>query len=313
MTSHISMRCRKCEERAAIRMRQHRLALCKEHYIEWVAEQTERAIKKYHMFGHDERLLVAVSGGKDSLALWDVLWKLGYQADGLYINLGIQGEENYSDESERYAQDFAKERTLKLNIVNVKESYGETIPGIAQRSKRGRNKPCSICGLTKRHVMNRMAREMGYDVLATAHNLDDEVAVLMGNVMNWQTELLTRQSPVLEAAPGFARKVKPFCRFYERETAAYSLLRGIPYIEDECPYSVGSKQLYYKEQINQMEEKQPGVKLAFYVGFLKAKESGAFREMPEASRDEHLYTCPNCGQPTTNEGLCAFCKTVDLL
>jgi hypothetical protein len=76
--------------------------------------------------------------------------------------------------------------------------------------------------------MNRIAREMNYDVLATAHNLDDEVAVLMGNVMNWQTEQLTRQAPVLEAEPGFARKVKPFCRFYERETAAYALWRVNP-------------------------------------------------------------------------------------
>jgi len=69
-------------------MRQHRLAFCKEHYIEWFIEQTERSIEKYHMFSRDARILVAVSGGKDSLALWDVLWQLGYQADGLYIHLG---------------------------------------------------------------------------------------------------------------------------------------------------------------------------------------------------------------------------------
>ena len=85
------MRCRKCGQKAVINMRQHRLALCKEHYLEWLPEQAQRFIKKYHMFTPDNRLLVAVSGGKDSLALWDVLWRLGYQADGLYINLGIDG------------------------------------------------------------------------------------------------------------------------------------------------------------------------------------------------------------------------------
>src|SRR5512142_2566065 len=107
-----SMKCHKCSERAAIRMRQHRLALCKEHYLEWFVEQTERAIHKYDLFTHQDSILVAVSGGKDSLALWDVLWKLEYPADGLYINLGIASEDGYSEESERYAREFAAERNL---------------------------------------------------------------------------------------------------------------------------------------------------------------------------------------------------------
>src|SRR5512133_1495699 len=141
-----SMKCHKCAERAAIRMRQHRLALCKEHYLEWFVEQTERAIRKYDLFGHQERLLVAVSGGKDSLALWDVLWRLEYPADGLYIHLGIDSEDHYSDESERYAREFADERGLTLHVVNVQEMYGETIPQMARRTRRtrsGRIKPCS--------------------------------------------------------------------------------------------------------------------------------------------------------------------------
>src|ERR1044071_2787481 len=76
------MKCRKCGQKASVNMRQHKLALCKEHYLEWVPEQTERFIKKYEMFTRHEKILVAVSGGKDSLALWDILTRLGYQADG---------------------------------------------------------------------------------------------------------------------------------------------------------------------------------------------------------------------------------------
>src|ERR671935_2927460 len=98
------MKCRKCGEKASVNMRQHKLALCKEHYLEWVPEQTERFIKKYEMFTHDERILVAVSGGKDSLSLWDILVRLGYQADGLYLGLGIG---DYSDESGEYTRAFA--------------------------------------------------------------------------------------------------------------------------------------------------------------------------------------------------------------
>ena len=102
------MRCRKCEAKAVINMRQHRLALCKSHFLDWVPAQTQRFIEKYHMFGEGDRILVAVSGGKDSLALWDILQRLGYQADGLYIGLGIDGGIAYSRESQRLSGDLRR-------------------------------------------------------------------------------------------------------------------------------------------------------------------------------------------------------------
>jgi tRNA-5-methyluridine54 2-sulfurtransferase len=302
------MKCRKCGEKAVINMRQHKLALCKTHFLDWIPEQTQRFIEKYRMFGPQERVLVAVSGGKDSLSLWDILWRLGYQADGLYIGLGIDGGLNYSDESHRLTQLFATQRGLKLHIVNVLEDYGETIPEMAQRTMRGKGKPCSVCGLTKRHIMNRIAREGEYDVLVTGHNLDDEAAVLFGNTLNWIPGYLVRQGPVLEAnRPGLVRKAKPLCRLYEREMAAYALLRGIEYIYDECPYAEGSKSIYYKELLNKLEADRPGAKLSFYLSFLQAKKNGLFAQ--DADPDiELLHTCPSCGQPTSAPGECAFCR-----
>ena len=234
------MKCRKCENKASVHMRQHKLALCKEHYLEWVPEQTERFIQKYEMFTPDEKILVAVSGGKDSLSLWHILVKLGYQADGLYLGLGIDGGINYSHESQRLTEEFAARNNLKLHVVDIEKEYGQPIPVIAQRSHRGDGKPCAVCGLAKRHEMNRVARDLGYDVLATGHNLDDEAAVLFGNTLNWSSEYLLRQGPVLPGAPGLARKVKPLCRFYEREMTAYAILSGIEYIYEECPFAEGS-------------------------------------------------------------------------
>jgi uncharacterized protein (TIGR00269 family) len=291
-------------------MRQHKLALCKTHFLDWIPEQTQRFIEKYRMFGPHERLLVAVSGGKDSLSLWDILWRLGYQVDGLYIGLGIDGGVHYSDESQRLTQNFAEQRGLKLHIINVLENYGETIPEMAQRTTRGKGKPCSVCGLTKRYVMNRIAREGDYDVLVTGHNLDDEAAVLFGNTLNWIPGYLVRQGPVLKAnRPGLVRKTKPLCRIYEREMAAYALLRGIEYIYDECPYAEGSKSIYYKELLNKLEADRPGAKLSFYLSFLQAKENGLFAQ--DADPDlELLHSCPSCGQPTSAPGECAFCRMV---
>jgi uncharacterized protein (TIGR00269 family) len=154
--------------------------------------------------------------------------------------------------------------------------------------------------------MNRVARDGGYDVLATGHNLDDEVAVLFGNTLNWNAGYLLRQAPVLPAdKPGLARKVKPFCRLYERETAAYALVRGIEYIYDECPFAEGSTSIAHKETLNQMEKDSPGVKLQFYLNFLRAREQGLFAE--QVTQVE-LNACEKCGQPTSAPGLCAFCR-----
>jgi uncharacterized protein (TIGR00269 family) len=289
-------------------MRQHKLALCKEHYLEWVPEQAERFIKKYEMFGRDDRILVAVSGGKDSLSLWDILVRLGYQADGLYIGLGIDEGIGYSSESHRFCQEFSDRNGLRLHVVDVQDEYGQPIPIMARRSHRGYGKPCAVCGLTKRHVMNRIARDLGYNVLATGHNLDDEAAVLFGNTLSWEGGFLLRQGPVLPASPGLARKVKPLCRFYEREMTAYALLRGIQYIYEECPFAEGSTSIYYKELLNQLETTRPGAKLTFYLRFLEARRSGLFREAEGAAG---LHACPRCGQPTSTPDLCSFCRLIE--
>src|SRR5512136_3083733 len=100
------MKCIKCGEPAVINMRQHRLGLCAEHFLEWVPTQVERAIEKYAMFVPGERVLVAVSGGKDSLSLWDILMRLGYATEGIYINLGIP-HLSYSDVSQQKVEQFA--------------------------------------------------------------------------------------------------------------------------------------------------------------------------------------------------------------
>jgi uncharacterized protein (TIGR00269 family) len=300
------MKCRKCGGRAIINMPQHHLGLCKEHYLEWLPEQTERFIKKYAMFTHNEKVLIAVSGGKDSLSLWDILVRLGYHADGLYLCLGIDGGVLYSSESQRLTEQFAARHGLTLHIVNVEQETGKTIPQLAEATSRGQGRPCSVCGLVKRHEMNRVARDLGYDVLATGHNLDDEAAVLFGNTLVWSGEYLLRQAPVLAGSPGLARKVKPLCRFYEREMAAYALLRGIEYIYDECPHAIGAKSIYYKELLNKLENERPGVKLSFYLNFLEARSSGLFTERIEVQKE--LHPCSTCGQPTSVPGECSYCR-----
>ncbi len=292
------MRCIKCRGKAAVDIRRHNSAFCAEHFLEYFENQVRRAIDEEEMFGAQDRVLVAVSGGKDSLALWDVLLRLGYQADGLYVDLGI-GE--YSEESKRLTQVFAEARGAALHVATVADDFGSNVPDLARAVRRP---PCAACGTTKRYTFNRTARRLGYDVLATGHNLDDEAAALLGNLLHWNMEYLARQAPSLPAGNGLVRKVKPLYRVGERETASYAVLRGIDYMVDECPNAEGNQQLLYKEALNHLERQSPGTKHALYFGFL---ERGRPRfESPEAPP---LRACDECGEPTTAV-VCSQCRLV---
>jgi uncharacterized protein (TIGR00269 family) len=288
-----------CREPAVVDVRRHNTAFCKDHFLHHCEEQVRRAVESHRMLAPGERVLVAVSGGKDSLALWDLLLRLGFEADGLYLGLGIG---DYSDESTVYAREHARAVDRPLVEIDLARDYGYDIPGAAAATKRA---PCGACGLSKRHLFNAAALEHGYDVVATGHNLDDEAAVLLGNVLRWDVGYLGRQHPVLPASPGFVRKVKPLVRLGERETAAYCILRGIDYQVEECPMAAGNRHLGYKDVLNALEDRSPGTKAAFVYGFL---ERGHERFAADAASErDTLRECTVCGAPTPGE-VCAFCR-----
>lgn len=194
------MKCVTCRGPAIIDIRRHNSNFCAEHFLEQCQRQVRKAIEEFDMFEPNDKILVAVSGGKDSLAIWDLLVDLGYDVDGLYIGLGIA---DYSDASREFARSYAQGRSLKLIEVDIPTSYGFDIPNGSRAAKRV---PCSACGLSKRHLFDDEAIKGGYDVLVTGHNLDDEAAVLFGNTLHWQTDYLGRQLPVLPARNGFPRR-----------------------------------------------------------------------------------------------------------
>lgn len=295
------MRCRSCRATAAVEVPRHHAAFCPDCFVRHCREQVGRAVSHFGMLDPGERVLVAVSGGKDSLALWDLLLDLGYRADGLYLGLGIDG---YSDQSAAYARAFAEARGVPLRVIDLPADVGFAVPEGARAARRP---PCSACGLSKRHLFNSAALEGGYDAVATGHNLDDEVAVLWGNVMRWNMGYLGRQQPVLAGSDGFVRKIKPLVRLGERETAAYCVLRGIDYMVEECPMAVGNRHLRYKEAMNEIERRSPGTKAAFYFGFLE-RVAPLVAGVAEEERDG-LHPCPSCGSPTVADE-CAFCRLV---
>ncbi|HSP95898.1 MAG TPA: ATP-binding protein [Candidatus Dormibacteraeota bacterium] len=291
------MKCTRCKAPAQVQLRAHNSNFCRDCFIFFFQRQVERAIEKEHMFRRDEAVLVAVSGGKDSLALWEVLHGLGFQTTGLHLSLGIG---SYSDVSTEKTAAFAAAHDLPLITVRLAEA-GMAVPEVAGLTRRP---ACSACGTMKRHYFDQLAIDRGFPVVATGHNLDDEAARLLGNVLHWQMPYLARQKPVLEPThPRFVRKVKPLFRVGEYEAAIYAFLRGIDYVVDECPNAVGATQLVYKDMLNRLEAASPGSKLTFVQDFLARAQPA----LPAASDDGPPQTCTQCGMPAFGE-VCGYCR-----
>jgi tRNA(Ile)-lysidine synthase TilS/MesJ len=192
---------------------------------------------------------------------------------------------------------------------------------------------CSICGTVKRYFFNRVAAEGKFTVVATGHNLDDETARLLGNLLHWQRDHLARQHPLLPGSVGgLVRKVKPLWRVSEVETAAYGFLKGIDYVTEECPMSEDATSLVYKEALSRIEDRMPGTRIVFYQGFLdpsnplrkgpgdaapadavpmaKDAPAGDVARVTDVDEEEGVGTpqaCVACGAPTYTE-TCSFCR-----
>jgi tRNA(Ile)-lysidine synthase TilS/MesJ len=180
---------------------------------------------------------------------------------------------------------------------------------------------CSVCGTVKRYFFNRVAAEGKFTVVATGHNLDDEAARLLGNLLHWHRDHLSRQHPFLpDAGEGLVRKVKPLWRVSELETASYGFLKGIDYVTEECPMSEDATSLVYKEALSRIEDQMPGTRTVFYQGFLDP--GNPLRRAPEAQLREGggkeregagtveagtPRACASCGAPTFAE-VCSFCR-----
>ena len=293
------MKCKICGRPAIIKLRAHNISLCEEHFDEFVLRRVKNAIKTYKMFTRDDRIAIAVSGGKDSLALWDILKRLGYDVGGIHIHLGIG---KYSDDSLEKSQAFAEKIDSSLTVVYVKDFFGVGISEIARITRR---KPCSVCGTIKRYLMNRYAYEGGYTILATGHNLDDEASALLGNLLYWKDIYLSKKGPVLPSThPKLLRKVKPLVLLTERETAAYTILRGINYVYEECPNAEGATSLFHKHVLNNIENLSPGTKTHFLKGFYERKEIFENLFEPESETQKE---CKICGFPSATE-ICSFCR-----
>ena len=321
------MKCKRCRRaEAAVDLPSHHAAFCPDCFFLFFRRQVTEGIRKLRLLVPGDRVLVCVSGGKDSLVLWDVLMDEGYETEGLHVDLGIDG---YSGRSKEKVLAYGASRGKAPIVVDLAKE-GIPIPEAARCVKM---QECSVCGTVKRYFFNRVAAEGKFTVVATGHNLDDETARLLGNLLHWQRGHLARQHPLLPGGDGgLVRKVKPLWRVSEVETAAYGFLKGIDYVTEECPMSEDATSLVYKEALSRIEDRMPGTRIVFYKGFLdpsnplrKSPEETAAAvgvpirgDDPEGNSTRGMdveaeggggtpQACASCGAPTYAE-TCSFCR-----
>jgi uncharacterized protein (TIGR00269 family) len=280
--------------------------LCDRCLIRSVEKRFRRAVRKHGMIGPGERVAVAVSGGKDSVVCMHLLAEYcaqrGCELVAVSVDEGIGG---YRDRSLRVARRNAERLGIEHHVFSFREAFGHSLDEILLRAReRGvQLGACTYCGVLRRSLLNRAARELGASKLATAHNLDDEVQAIMLNYIRSDLARLYRLGPVYRAREGFVPRIKPLREIPEKEVALYAVLRGIEVDFGECPHR-GGIHLEIREFINRLEENHPNSKYMILRMFDRIRPL-----LSSAVPEFRPKACRRCGEPTSTD----VCKGCSLL
>lgn len=285
------MKCEKCEKKATIA----NPSLCKEHFDEYILTTVENTIKEFDMFTKETKICVAVSGGKDSLALIDILTRIGYKVEGLFINEGIS---NYREFSSEDLNTFMTKNKIPLKTTSFEELTGHTLDAAMNT---GKFHACTLCGTLRRYLLNKYSKE--YDIIATGHNLDDEAQTVMINLARGNTDLILRGGPKSQKSTHFTQKVKPLIYITEKQLLTYAILRQIKTGFEECPYAQTSYRANLRDYLNKEETKNPGTKLNIIRTYLQLEKEVNKNNINEKS----LGICDKCGEASQEE-ICKACK-----
>ncbi len=303
--------CKKCGKPAMYRVRYARLWFCPKHFVEFFERRVRRTLDNYKLVRGVKRVLVAVSGGKDSVTALYVLNKLkniyGYDVVGVTIDLGIP---EYSIKSIEVAKYLYERLGVEYHIVRLSD-YGFTLRDVQgwRRRKRIKRPICSFCGIVKRYLLNKMALELEADVVATGHNLDDLVKFVATDYYNGRIDELVKLGLKTPSTGKFAGRIRPLGLMTGREILYYVNILGLPYVHMKCPYSPRHTNIQDRilARMNELEEEYPGFKVGFIKSFLHHLKPTIMKGYHVEERN--IYTCSICGMPTSNrDRICSFCK-----
>ncbi|MEM2281095.1 MAG: TIGR00269 family protein [Candidatus Bathyarchaeia archaeon] len=282
--------------------------LCRGCFVKSIENKVRATIAKYKMFNFDDKIAVAVSGGKDSVSLLHILAKIerGYPKASLVAVSVDEGIAGYRDEALKIAEENCKKLGIEHHVVSFKELYGFTLDEFVEKIKAmGKSEltPCAYCGVLRRKALNIIARKVEAEKLATAHTLDDEAQTVLLNMLHGDVLRIAREKPVTDDVhPKLVRRVKPFCEIPERETALYAYIKKIKFQGMPCPYAPEALRSDIRLFLNRMEEKHAGIKYTVFKAAERIRQA-----LEKTGRAETLKECRLCGEPTTQE-LCKACE-----
>ncbi len=299
------LRCSHCRRRAIYYQRHSGRHLCKKHFLYDFEKRVRYAIKKYSMVESGDRIAIALSGGKDSVALTHLLVKLyGERKDLEFFAITVdEGIEGYRPPTVKIAKKVTKELGIGHVVVSFRENFGMTLDEMV---KLGDKKPCTYCGVFRKYLLNRTAREMGANKLATAHNLDDETQTILLNFLQSDIERLARLVPQ-RVQKGLVMRIKPFREVYEKEVLIYCLINSLPVDMNECPYSHFPVRAMVRDFLYEFENAYPGRKYSVMRSF-----ETLIPCLKEMFPQIDLKECERCGEPTPSE-ICQACQLLEEL
>ncbi|MBI2938589.1 MAG: TIGR00269 family protein [Thaumarchaeota archaeon] len=283
--------------------------LCRSCFRDSLEEKTRRTISQYKMLKHGDTVAVAVSGGKDSLSLLDILSKLtqahGEKIVAVTVDEGIEG---YRGEAVELARSEAAKRDVPFHVVSFESLFGFTLNRALDAWPDRSISACTVCGILRRRAIDLAAEQVGATVVATAHNLDDFLQTYFINLTSGDVGRLEFLYPGLEPSIGLPRRVKPFVEIYEEEIAFYAFLSGIPFQTEPCPYMDEGVRTEIREFLNRLERRHPGVKHSTYKTAMKMLSGRG----EEKSSDRRSVRCNRCGRPASDK-LCSVCRIIETI
>lgn len=301
--------CDVCNRREAFFFRPYSgVKLCKKCFSESIEDKTRATIAKYDMFRFDDRIAVAVSGGKDSVSLLHVLAKIErlYPKAELVAVTVDEGIKGYRDEALRIAAENCKKLDVEHVIVSFGTLFGRTFDQMSRRMNQKGDAnltPCAYCGVLRRKALNIAARKIKADKLATAHTLDDETQTILLNIFHGDVLRMAKEKPVTDKVhPKLVQRIKPFCEIPEKETALYAYVKDIKFQSTPCPYASEALRNDARGILNDLEGKHPGMKFSIFKSIERIRPA-----LEREASAEGLNECRECGEPTT-ESVCRTCQ-----
>ncbi|MDE1724272.1 MAG: TIGR00269 family protein, partial [Thaumarchaeota archaeon] len=299
------MKCDRCENIAVYSRKYSGENLCSICFSESIINKTSRTMTKYNMIRSGDTIGVAVSGGKDSLSLLQVLKKISldhrFTIKAITIDEGIPG---YRDEALKIVEDFCKKLDVEHKVYPYSSLFGTTLEQTLDLRDNEKTSSCSICGVLRRRAIDFGAADLNVDAIATGHNLDDMLQTFVINIISGDTKKIGWMDP--DTSQNKLRKIKPFCEIYENEIVFYAFTNNIPFQSEECPHMNEGIRTEIRNFLNSLEKTHGGIKNNMYKSILKI--STILKE----SNNSEWRVCSKCGSECTGN-TCSVCNTLSNL